>query len=122
MRRNHDIIRSLRKGERDVVPEKIQPLDLRLASSFKLIEGISKRAGGAHLLIGGPPCQGFSNANRNSWHSTNPHNRLVEQFIRYVKALQPVAFLMENVQGIMWTSRNGSSPTQVGVVDYLARR
>jgi DNA-cytosine methyltransferase len=122
MRRNHDIIRSLRKGERDVVPEKIQPLDLRLAPSFKLIEGISKQAGDVHLLIGGPPCQGFSNANRNSWHSTNPHNRLVEQFIRYVKALQPAVFLMENVQGIMWTSRNRASSTQVRVLDFLAKR
>lgn len=122
MRRNHEVIRTLHKGTTDIVPAKVQPLDLRLASSFDLIAGISKQAGGVHLLIGGPPCQGFSNANRNSWHRTNPHNRLVEQFIRYVKALRPVAFLMENVQGIMWTSRNGSSPAQVGVVDFLARR
>ena len=62
-------------------------------------QGARESYGGTHLLIGGPPCQGFSNANRNSWHGDNPHNGLVGCVSSYVESLQPLMFLMENVQG-----------------------
>ncbi len=122
LKRNHEVSKSLRRSASPCVPEEVRPLDLRSPSSLKLIEACSRQAGGTHLLIAGPPCQGFSSANRNSWHSANPHNRLVQVFIRYVEALGPPAFLMENVQGILWTPRNGSSPAQLSVADHLARR
>ena len=69
-------------------------------------------------VIGGPPCQGFSNANRNSWSATNPNNQLVDVFLRYVRNLQPRIALIENVQGIMWTGRTDSAPS---VADHVAR-
>jgi len=77
-------------------------------------------AGGIDLLIGGPPCQGFSNANRNSWSAKNPNNRLVDVFLRYVRMHEPRFVLLENVQGILWTDRTGST-TGLSVADHVLR-
>ena len=49
------------------------------------------------VVIGGPPCQGFSNANRQKNHAISQNNMLVKQFIRAIRELQPKAFVMENV-------------------------
>ena len=49
------------------------------------------------IVIGGPPCQGFSNANRQKSHAINQNNLLVKEYIRAIQELQPKAFVMENV-------------------------
>lgn len=49
------------------------------------------------VVIGGPPCQGFSNANRQKNHAISQNNMLVKQYIRAIRELQPKAFIMENV-------------------------
>lgn len=100
-------------------PSRLDAVDLREKRAFEQAAAAAKEAGGAHFLIGGPPCQGFSMANRNSWSSKNPNNELVDIFIRYILRLQPVGFLMENVQGILWTPNPSSS---VSVVDVIERR
>ena len=51
------------------------------------------------LVAGGPPCQGFSIAGKKN--AQDPLNDLVLEFARVVLDLGPVAFLMENVPGIM---------------------
>lgn len=86
------------------VPKETVPLDLRLRSARRRLLGQIHEAGGVDVLIGGPPCQGFSNANRNSWHGANPYNALVRVFLDYLKDLQPKVFLLENVQGLHWTA------------------
>ena len=49
------------------------------------------------VVIGGPPCQGFSNmGNKNS---ADPRNLLFENYVRIVNDLQPSCFLFENVKG-----------------------
>jgi DNA-cytosine methyltransferase len=117
---NYEFLRDLRK-DRNLTPRDLSPIDLRRPETLKTIKAQSMKSGGIHLLIGGPPCQGFSNANRNSWHGANPHNGLVNVFLRYVETLKPLLFLMENVQGILWTPRVGSS-NGVSVIANLARR
>lgn len=100
-------------------PERVGVTDLRDPAALDEAAAIARESGGAHLVIGGPPCQGFSSANRNSWSRTNPNNELVEVFVRYVERLAPLAFLMENVQGILWTQDpNGKA----SVVDVIERR
>ena len=42
----------------------VEAIDLRSRSSLERVCSV----GHADVVIGGPPCQGFSNANRNSWH------------------------------------------------------
>jgi DNA-cytosine methyltransferase len=120
LKRNHDALRAIR-CQHDLTPGDHHPIDLRTPEALKEIAARAKNDGGAHLLIGGPPCQGFSNANRNSWHGDNPHNGLVRVYLRYVKTLRPMMFLMENVQGILWTPQNGKSST-ASVLAHLARR
>lgn len=58
---------------------------------------IQKQYGMIDVVIGGPPCQGFSNANRQKNHAVNKNNMLVKQYIRAIVELQPKAFVMENV-------------------------
>lgn len=58
---------------------------------------IQKKYGKIDVVIGGPPCQGFSNANRQRNHAINQNNMLVKQYIRAIVELQPKAFVMENV-------------------------
>lgn len=51
------------------------------------------------LLVGGPPCQGFSTA---GWRNTEDHrNGMVSYFLQIAKALKPKAICIENVEGIL---------------------
>lgn len=49
------------------------------------------------IVIGGPPCQGFSNANRQHTTIISMNNRLVKEYVRAICELRPKAFVMENV-------------------------
>ncbi len=57
------------------------------------------------LLIGGPPCQGFSRMGKHQ-HS-DPRNTLVGHFFRHVRLLQPRMFIMENVEGLIDKTKIG---------------
>ena len=50
-------------------------------------------------IIGGPPCQGFSDMGRGDVDDIR--NKLFVRFFEFVEALQPAFFLAENVPGIM---------------------
>lgn len=58
---------------------------------------IQRRHGAIDVVIGGPPCQGFSNANRQKNHAISQNNMLVKRYIQAIRELQPKAFIMENV-------------------------
>lgn len=58
---------------------------------------IMRKYGAIDVVIGGPPCQGFSNANRQKNHAISQNNMLVKQYLRAILELQPKAFVMENV-------------------------
>lgn len=58
---------------------------------------LSESLGGIDVVIGGPPCQGFSNANRQKNHIISMNNSLVKEYFRAVREIQPIAFVMENV-------------------------
>ncbi len=58
---------------------------------------IRTKYGDIDVVIGGPPCQGFSNANRQKNHAISQNNMLVKQYLRAILELQPKAFVMENV-------------------------
>lgn len=60
-------------------------------------DDIQKKYGKIDVVIGGPPCQGFSNANRQKNHAISQNNMLVKQYIRAIRELSPKAFVMENV-------------------------
>ena len=76
-----------------------------------------------HVIIGGPPCQGWSLVGRGKLKSLgrkpqsifdDPRNRLYKHFIDYVKAFQPAVCLMENVPGM-------TSHTNKNIAEQVAR-
>jgi len=64
-------------------------------------QGISKMTGikGVDVLIGGPPCQGFSIAGKRI--IDDERNQLYKSFVNFVEFYQPKLFLMENVPNII---------------------
>ncbi|MCD8291727.1 MAG: DNA cytosine methyltransferase [Prevotella sp.] len=52
------------------------------------------------IILGGPPCQGFSLSNTKTRTMANPVNLLYNEFIRFIKELQPTWFVFENVWGL----------------------
>lgn len=65
------------------------------------------------IIIGGPPCQGFSRLNY--WdkdRDNDPRNQLFYQYLRFVEELQPKALLIENVKNIL-VAKNGYVPQNV---------
>jgi DNA (cytosine-5)-methyltransferase 1 len=53
--------------------------------------------GSIDLLVGGPPCQGFSSAGRRN--HDDPRNKLFASYLEIVEILRPRAVLIENVRG-----------------------
>ncbi|WP_165726288.1 DNA cytosine methyltransferase [Pseudoalteromonas sp. SA25] len=70
----------------------------------KLLPSLGLKQGELDILIGGPPCQGFSTAGTRFWD--DPRNNLLKSYINALKALKPKWFLMENVEGLL-TSNKG---------------
>jgi len=54
------------------------------------------------IVIGGPPCQGFSLSNkRRNKIKDDPRNRLFYEFVKVINWYNPTAFVMENVRGLL---------------------
>lgn len=53
------------------------------------------------VLIGGPPCQGFSVSNNRAGDPKDPRNSLFRHFVRYAELCKPRVLLMENVPGLL---------------------
>ena len=60
--------------------------------------------GESDVIIGGPPCQGFSMAGariRNGAFLDDPRNYLFKHYVNIVKIVRPKMFILENVKGIL---------------------
>lgn len=57
---------------------------------------------GCDILLGGPPCQGFSTHRINGAGVGDPRNALLLRYFDYVSVLRPTFFLVENVPGLLW--------------------
>ena len=71
--------------------------DLRSAS---VKAEILEAAGRADVIVGGPPCQAFSQVRNHTRLIEDPRNALYKEFVDVVARVLPSAFLMENVTGI----------------------
>lgn len=60
------------------------------------------------LVVGGPPCQGYSGIGHRRLHSVDkrgiPANKLYEDMVKVIEFFRPRIFLFENVKGLL-TSR-----------------
>ncbi|HZZ84762.1 MAG TPA: DNA cytosine methyltransferase [Anaeromyxobacteraceae bacterium] len=73
--------------------------DIRKLSLDVLRAKLTERVGSDRidLVVGGPPCQGFSTAGKKK--ALDPRNSLFYQFVRVVAEFRPRMFLLENVPG-----------------------
>lgn len=62
----------------------------------------SIKEGEIDIVIGGPPCQGFSSHRINDAGVDDPRNQLLGRYFEYVEAIRPRIFLVENVPGLLW--------------------
>ena len=67
------------------------------------------------IIIGGPPCQGFSICTKNAGDPTDPRNSLFREFLRMGKIFSPKAMVMENVPNIV-RARTASGENVVDVI------
>ncbi|MGD9713634.1 MAG: DNA cytosine methyltransferase [Thermomicrobiales bacterium] len=80
------------------------------------LDAIHAESGGDVILIGGPPCQAYSLAGRSrnlgkEGYVALEDNRhfLYQEYIRILDRLNPAAFVMENVKGMLSSSVDGES-------------
>ncbi len=63
-------------------------------------ERVVELAGHADIVVGGPPCQAFSQVRNHSRLIEDPRNSLYREFVRVLGITTPRAFVMENVTGM----------------------
>lgn len=68
---------------------------------------VQELAGSLDVIVGGPPCQGFSSIRPfRPLNENDQRNTLIEQFVAWVAAVRPRWFVFENVLGLL-THRRG---------------
>ncbi len=72
------------------------------------------------VVIGGPPCQGFSKGNSQTRDTNHPLNHLWIHYLDVVEILQPEWFVMENVPGMR--NINGNKDTVTEIVRVFRER
>lgn len=71
--------------------------DIRDGAIREQLDEIVKNA---NVIVGGPPCQAFSQVRNHARMIEDPRNHLYREFVAALDAARPLAFLMENVTGI----------------------
>ena len=90
--------------------------DIREIDPLEMMRDLRLQPGELGLLAGCPPCQGFSTMRTlNGAKSVeDPRNSLMFEFLRFVRAFEPHAVMMENVPGL------ATDPHFVEFTDKLA--
>jgi DNA (cytosine-5)-methyltransferase 1 len=86
---------NLGSSKTQIIKADIAKLDPR-----ELMERLKIAPGDLDVLVGGPPCQTWSTAGKRET-VRDPRGQLIWDFLRFVEVLQPKAFLMENVRGLL---------------------
>src|SRR5690606_9292422 len=72
--------------------EQVEPAEIRTKLNLK--------PGELDVLVGGPPCQGFS-INAPERFLNDPRNKLFKHYERFLEEFMPKTFLFENVPGLL---------------------
>ena len=83
-------------------PTRLVEDDIRTLSPVKLRNDTFSDGDNCDVLLGGPPCQGFSTHRLNDAGVADERNDLIHVYFDFVKAFAPKLFLMENVPGMLW--------------------
>jgi len=117
--------------ETEIIADRIENVTAR-----RLLDTSGMKRGKIDLVMGGPPCPGFSTIGRvkiaslvraGKWNNMSndnprfiddPRNVLYREFLRLVKGVEPKFFVMENVSGLV--SHNGGG-TVKQIVENFSR-
>lgn len=69
------------------------------------------------IILGGPPCQGFSICNKNAGDPSDPRNSLFTEMIRFGRIFSPKCIILENVPNLL------KAKTETGkfVIDIIVK-
>lgn len=76
---------------------KVHNIDITQFPDAQIIDEYSD----VDVIVGGPPCQGFSTANRHQKEIDDPRNKLFFEYIRFVQNIHPKIIMIENVRGLL---------------------
>jgi len=78
--------------------------DINELEPSKVLQSISQTFGDTQIdiVVGGPPCQGFSKHRHKDSGVDDPRNTLLLRYFTFIHELNPKYFLMENVGGLLW--------------------
>jgi len=85
-----------------LMPTQLFHRDIAELDPRELIAGTELRSNHCDILLGGPPCQGFSTHRLKGSGVNDPRNALLLRYFDYVQTLRPTFFLVENVPGLLW--------------------
>ena len=84
--------------------------DICTVETLPLMNRLKLKPGELDLLAGCPPCQGFSilRTRNGAAQRRDRRNSLITEILRFARALQPKAIMLENVPGLgaHWSFRN----------------
>ena len=89
--------------------------DIRDLTADFVLQRIRLNPGELDVLLGGPPCQGFSSAGVKA--GDDPRNSLLSHYIRLLEGIRPKWFVMENVEGLL--TNDGGSHVRDTVAAFL---
>ena len=98
--------------------------DIREISSNELKHCLSKKLASfkdIDVIIGGPPCQGFSRMNNNKLDPNDPRNQLFKEFVRICNIVKPKVILMENVADLLSRKNAEGKPVKDSIVKEFSR-
>ena len=76
--------------------------DITTLDPHQMMVDLKIKSGDLDILIGGPPCQGFSTHRIKDAGVADPRNALLLRYFLFVEVLHPKAFVVENVPGLLW--------------------
>jgi DNA (cytosine-5)-methyltransferase 1 len=89
--------------------------DIRQLTADAVLQRIGLNPGELDMLLGGPPCQGFSSAGVKA--GDDPRNSLLGHYVRLLEGIRPKWFVMENVEGLL--TNDGGAPLRDTVAAFL---
>ena len=92
-----------------------KPGNIRDIAPSEILKITKKRKGEISLVVGGAPCQPFSNIGKKKGRSDKQNGDLFLEFVKMVKGISPNAFIFENVVGITQNRHQN-------VINYMKRK
>lgn len=80
--------------------------DIAKISVEQALELSGLQPGELTVFDGSPPCQGFSTTGKRNLD--DPRNQLFREYVRFLRGLRPMAFVMENVSGMVKGKMRGT--------------